>query len=77
MFRGAVMYHILIIEDDVEINRLLTEFLEENGYYVVSQYNGLHILDILQENKTVEITSQLCEIISTILIKLMNIHIFH
>ena len=42
------MYHILIIEDDVEINRLLTEFLEENGYYVVSQYNGLHILDILQ-----------------------------
>lgn len=51
MFRGAVMYHILIIEDDVEINRLLTEFLEENGYYVVSQYNGLHILDILQENK--------------------------
>ena len=34
------MYHILIIEDDVEINRLLTEFLEENGYYVVSQYNG-------------------------------------
>ena len=45
------MYHILIIEDDVEINRLLTEFLEENGYYVVSQYNGLHILDILQENK--------------------------
>ena len=29
MFRGAVMYHILIIEDDVEINRLLTEFLEE------------------------------------------------
>ena len=47
------MYHILIIEDDVEINRLLTEFLEENGYYVVSQYNGLHILDILQENKMI------------------------
>ncbi len=45
------MYHILIIEDDVEINRLLTEFLEENEYYVVSQYDGLHISYILQKNK--------------------------
>lgn len=45
------MYHILIIEDDVEINKLLTEFLEGNGYYVVSWYDGLHISDILQKNK--------------------------
>lgn len=45
------MYNILIIEDDVEINKLLSEFLEENGYFVVSQYDGLHILDILQKNR--------------------------
>jgi len=45
------MYHILIVEDDVEINKLLAEFLEEQGYDAVSQYDGLHISDILQENE--------------------------
>jgi len=45
------MYHILIVEDDVEINKLLAEFLEEKGYAVVSQYDGLHISDILQKNE--------------------------
>ena len=32
------MDKILIIEDDVEINTLLTDFLKENGYVVYSQY---------------------------------------
>lgn len=45
------MYNILIVEDDVEINQLLAEFLKENGYGVVSQYDGLHVLDILQKNE--------------------------
>lgn len=45
------MYHILIVEDDVEISKLLAEFLEEKGYAVVSQYDGLHISDILQKNE--------------------------
>lgn len=30
------MDKILIIEDDVEINTLLTDFLKENGYVVYS-----------------------------------------
>ena len=34
------MDKILIIEDDVEINTLLTDFLKENGYVVYSQYDG-------------------------------------
>lgn len=44
-------YNILIVEDDLEINKLLTDFLAGNGYEVISQYDGLHVLDILQENK--------------------------
>lgn len=45
------MYHILIIEDDLDINHLLAEFITENGYEAVSQYDGLHVTDILHKNK--------------------------
>lgn len=45
------MYRILIVEDDLEINALLAEFLKDNGYEVFCQYDGLHVLDCLQENK--------------------------
>lgn len=45
------MNRILIVEDDLEINTLLAEFLKENGYEVFCQYDGLHVLDCLQENK--------------------------
>lgn len=45
------MNRILIAEDDLEINTLLAEFLKENGYEVFCQYDGLHVLDCLQENK--------------------------
>lgn len=45
------MYRILIVEDDPEINTLLAEFLKDNGYEVFCQYDGLHVLDCLQENK--------------------------
>ena len=45
------MDKILIIEDDVEINTLLTDFLNENGYVVYSQYDGLHDLDFLHKEK--------------------------
>ena len=39
------MQHILLVEDDPEINRLLTDFLTENGYQVTSLFNGLHVQD--------------------------------
>lgn len=45
------MYKILVVEDDLEINKLLTDFLKENGYEVISQYDGLQVLDFLQKNK--------------------------
>lgn len=42
---------ILLVEDDLEISKLLVEFLQENGYEVFCQYDGLHVLDCLRENK--------------------------
>ena len=45
------MSHILLVEDDPEINRLLTEFLTENGYQVTSLFNGLHVQDCLAREK--------------------------
>ena len=41
---------ILLVEDDLEISKLLAEFLQENGYEVFCQYDGLHVLDCLREN---------------------------
>ena len=45
------MQKVMIVEDDVEINKLLTDFLNKNGYEVFCQYDGLHVLDCLLENK--------------------------
>ncbi|MCI6468042.1 MAG: response regulator transcription factor [Faecalicatena sp.] len=45
------MYKIMLVEDDVEINGLLSGFLKENGYKVLCLYDGLHVLDCLNENK--------------------------
>lgn len=45
------MQKVMIVEDDVEINNLLTDFLNKNGYEVFCQYDGLHVLDCLLENK--------------------------
>ena len=41
---------ILLVEDDLEISKLLAEFLQENGYEVFCQYDGLHVFDCLREN---------------------------
>ena len=41
---------ILLIEDDLEISKLLADFLLENGYEVLCQYDGLHVLDSLRED---------------------------
>ncbi|WP_079425860.1 response regulator transcription factor [Clostridium oryzae] len=45
------MCTILIVEDDVEINHLLADFLSENGYKAISHYNGLHVSDEFIENE--------------------------
>lgn len=42
---------ILLVEDDLEISRLLTDFLRENGYEVCCLFDGLHVSECLQENR--------------------------
>lgn len=42
---------ILLVEDDLEISKLLADFLQEKGYEVLCQYDGLHVSECLQENK--------------------------
>ena len=41
---------ILIAEDDMEINTLLSEFLASNTYETVSAYNGLDALKIIRDD---------------------------
>lgn len=48
---GKPLYRILIIEDDMEINKLLAGFLADNGYETVSLYDGLHVPECLQEKE--------------------------
>ena len=50
------MNKILIIEDDLEINALLADFLKEKGYAVHCQYDGLHVLDFLNKEKIISVT---------------------
>lgn len=43
------MNRILIVEDDLEINQLLTDFLTENGYKTHCLYDGLHVLEYMRD----------------------------
>lgn len=43
------MNRILVVEDDREVQELLTEYLSENGYRTVSLYNGFHVLERLEQ----------------------------
>lgn len=45
------MTKILIIEDDNEINKILCDFLTDNGYKAFSLHDGLHALDYVRENQ--------------------------
>lgn len=45
------MTRILIIEDDLEISGLLSEFLLENGYQTFCLYNGLHVPEAMRDHR--------------------------
>lgn len=49
------MAKILIAEDDKEINRLLSEFLRNQGYSIVSAFNGLEANSILQQAEDISL----------------------
>ena len=42
------MAKILVVEDDKEINKLVTDFLVSNGYEVLSQFDGLKATDAVK-----------------------------
>ena len=42
---------ILLLEDDINLNETITEFLEDEGYEVVSVYDGYEAQDRLYESK--------------------------
>ncbi len=46
------MLSILIAEDDVDINNLLTDLLEQNGYQPVRAFSGTEVLLCLEKVKT-------------------------
>ncbi len=45
------MRKLLLLEDDTNLNETVTEFLEENGYEVVSVYDGYEAQEKLYETK--------------------------
>ncbi len=38
--RGQVMYKLLVVEDDEDINKILKRYLENAGYQAFSAYSG-------------------------------------
>ena len=49
------MSKILVIEDDKEINRLICEYLTENGYEMLSASNGLAGLNVLEQTPDIDL----------------------
>ena len=45
------MSKILIVEDDKEINKLVSDFLKDNGYEVLSLFDGLKAVDAVKNDK--------------------------
>lgn len=45
-----IVFHILLIEDDKEINFILTEFLKRNQYNITSLSNGITAIESLSLN---------------------------
>lgn len=41
---------ILVIEDDVDINELLSTFLQEDGFTVIQAHSGLEALPHITDN---------------------------
>ena len=45
------MQNILIVEDDMDIQELLREFLKEAGYEVMAASDGIEAMDLFAKNK--------------------------
>jgi len=47
--------YVLIVEDDKEINRLLREYLTEQGYQVLSAFHGLEAMSLFGQHKDIRL----------------------
>lgn len=54
-FWGENMSKILVVEDDKEIIRLLCEYLQSQGYGVLSAQNGLAALDMIRDKTDIDL----------------------
>ena len=45
------MIKILVVEDDKELNEIVTSYIKKEGYVVESVFNGLDALNKIYENK--------------------------
>lgn len=46
---------ILVVEDDKHINEVVTEYMKESGYIVISSADGNAALDILEQNQGINL----------------------
>ena len=49
VFGGVSMQHILIVEDDLDIQELLKNFLQEVGYAVTLASDGIEAIHFLRQ----------------------------
>lgn len=49
------MSKILIVEDDIEINKLISEYLSTQGYEVHVAYNGVSALELLKKDENINL----------------------
>lgn len=47
--------YVLIVEDDKEINRLLREYLTEQGYQVLSAFHGLEAMSLFGQHEDIRL----------------------
>ena len=45
------MANILIVEDDKDLNQLISSFFEDNNFNVISAFNGLEALNVFEQNE--------------------------
>lgn len=49
------MRKILVVEDDKEINRLIRDYLSDNGYITISAENGLDAVRIIRDESDIDL----------------------
>lgn len=49
------MKRILVVEDDREINRLICEFVSQNGYEMISAENGLDAFRLIRDDNNISL----------------------